>query len=421
MVVIGPGTTTCADEWLPGSTTRLPPQAFPFCSCTTYRRSVFSNGFILTIGREEEKEVRTLRQDVSKHRMREAILIALLVIGVVGSAERAMGQFFLCSAGPNDGGTCESDDDCVPAQGGACVVMQGVCDGGGTDGFPCDCPAGVCQAAPVCSADPSFGTCRGGTFNSECCDPVNFNCEDNAPCRGSQKICCTGTDKGFPCLDNSQCTGGGTCVSTGRFCSGGDFDSLTCCDNTDCGAGGECVTPVVESPTPTRPILTATRTLPGPSRTPTTPQPSPTGTLPTATRTEGGKPPTRTATPAAEITLVKKIGADTRTIEVSDGSSLPARGTILIDNERIRYTARSGNFLSRALRGVDGTTKTDHAAGAVVRLVDTPTVTPATGPIIQRNSSEAGGACAVSPHADGTGWWLLVPLAATALGCRRRR
>lgn len=359
---------------------------------------------------------------MSKHRMREAVLIALLVFGVVGSAERAMGQFFLCSAGPNDGGSCESDEDCVPAQGGACVVMQGVCDGGSTDGFPCDCPAGVCQAAPVCSADPSFGTCRGGSFNSECCDPVNFNCEDNAPCRGSQKICCSGTDKGFPCLDNSQCTGGGSCVSTGRFCSGGDFDSLTCCDNTDCGNGGTCIAaPVLPTNTPTRPFSTATRTLPGPSRTPTIALPTPTGTLPTATRPPVGKTPSRTATPAAAITLVKKIGADTRTIEVSDGSSLPARGTIVIDNERIRYTTRNGNFLGGALRGVDRTAKTDHEAGAVVVLVDTPTVTPITGPSKLDVTSSAGGACSLAPQATDTGWWLLAPLVAAAVRYKRRR
>ncbi len=359
---------------------------------------------------------------MSKHRLREAILIALLVIGVVGSAERAMGQFFLCSAGPNDGGTCEADEDCVPAQGGACVVMQGVCDGGSTDGFPCDCPAGVCQATPVCSADPSFGTCRGGSFSTECCDPVNFNCEDNAPCRGSQKICCSGTDKGFPCLDNSQCTGGGTCVSTGRFCSGGDFDSLTCCDNTDCGSGGTCIGAVAEpTDTPTRPIATSTRTVPGPSRTPTAPQPSPTGTLPTATATRVQEnTPTRTTTRAADVTLVKKIGADTRTIEVSDGSSLPASGTILIDNERIRYTVRNGNLLGGAFRGVDGTSKTDHFPGAIVLPTLAFTPTPVTRPPNQRVGAEAGGACSLTPQAGGTGWWLLIPLVATAVRYRKR-
>src|SRR5207248_680758 len=49
---------------------------------------------------------------------------------------------FLCSAGPFDGQPCTSDDDCAP--GGACVLVQGVCNGGDFDGFLCDCPGGSC-------------------------------------------------------------------------------------------------------------------------------------------------------------------------------------------------------------------------------------------------------------------------------------
>jgi len=355
--------------------------------------------------------------------MKKAVLIALLLIGVVGSAERAFGQFFLCSAGPNDGGPCDGDADCLPAQGGACVIIQGVCDGGDTDGFPCDCPSGVCEATPVCSADPSLGTCRGGSFNTECCDPVNFNCLDNAPCVGSQKICCSGNDKGFSCLDNSQCTGSGTCVSTGRFCSGGDFDSYTCCDNSDCGSGGECIAAEVDpTSTPTRPGATATRTSPGATRTPTISVPSPTGTLPTATKTIVKHTPTRTVTQGAAITLVKSIGPATRVIQVSDASTLPPSGTIVIDGERIRYASISGNVLNKVLRGVDGTIAAGHSVGATVRLVDTPTVTPLGGPSTIDYNASADGACAMLPQSSASpAWWALVMLAAAVARIRRRQ
>jgi len=203
------------------------------------------------------------------------VIPALLVLL---SVTPAFGQFFVCSAGPNDGGSCQQDADCLP---GACVIIQGVCEGGTTDGFPCDCAGGVCDASPVCTNDAGSGTCRGGSFSAECCD-VGFNCEDTAPCVGSQKICCSGTDKGFSCLSNSQCRGGGSCVSTGRFCSGGDFDSYTCCDNSDCGTLGECIGTQVDVSTNTpTPQLTPTRTVAvSPSVTRTlspTPTPAPNG------------------------------------------------------------------------------------------------------------------------------------------------
>jgi hypothetical protein len=65
---------------------------------------------------------------------------------------------FLCSAGPRDGGRCTNDDDCFASCSGfgACVLVQGVCDGGANfDGYPCDCPGGNCVA----------GACSGGVFD----------------------------------------------------------------------------------------------------------------------------------------------------------------------------------------------------------------------------------------------------------------
>ena len=170
---------------------------------------------------------------------------------------------FLCSAGPRDGQACATDDDCAP--GGACVIGQGVCNGGTDDGFPCDCSAGTCLSTPVCSIDATFGTCSGGPNIAQCCDPTT-NCADGVPCVGTPKVCLAGIDKGFSCLNDGQCPGS-VCQSTGKFCCGGDFDSFSCVDDTDCNvagslggtcdvAGSSCVIAPTPTPTPTPPACT---------------------------------------------------------------------------------------------------------------------------------------------------------------------
>ncbi len=355
---------------------------------------------------------------MSQRGIRQAVLIALLLIGVAGSAERAFGQFTICSGGPNDGGSCQAHQDCLP---GSCVLIQGVCNGGGTDGFPCDCPSGICNASPICTSDNSLGTCGGGSFNAQCCD-VRYNCENSAPCIGSQKICCSGAYKGFSCLSDDQCASGGSCISTGRFCQGGDFDSYTCCDNSDCGTGGQCVSAGANAPTATpTPQLPPTHTVPIATQTPTTRLPSPAGTLPTATRTVAGITPTRTATLAAGPSLATDIGVFNRTIVLLNASSLPASGTVVVGAERMRYPRRSGDTLLDVERGVDGSVATGHAAGAPVQLVDTPPPTPIGGPVVNVYRATAEGAsCALTPQPQASAlWWSIVALAAVAVGRRR--
>lgn len=135
----------------------------------------------------------------------------------------------LCSAGERDGQVCQGAQDCP---GGACVVSQGVCDGGLDDGFDCDCPESSCTAAPVCPEDPELGTCAGGSNEGTCCD-LAFNCRSAAPCRGTQKICFSGSLKGFPCLRDGHCPAS-VCWATGRTCS---ENGLPCVDDADCLVG----------------------------------------------------------------------------------------------------------------------------------------------------------------------------------------
>jgi hypothetical protein len=153
---------------------------------------------------------------------------------------------FLCTAGSNDGKDCLSDSDCP---GGACVIAQGVCNGGTDDGLPCDCAGGNCATQLVCSSDASMGTCDAGSATGDCCSTAD-NCTGNLPCVGSQKVCLGGDDKGFACLNDRQC-GGSTCVSTGLFCVGGDFDGFSCVDDADCSGGGSCHAAVETLDTPT--------------------------------------------------------------------------------------------------------------------------------------------------------------------------
>lgn len=182
-------------------------------------------------------------------------LRVLLAMAVCGSAQAQTptptptGEF-LCSAGPHDGRACNHDGDCAP--GGACVIAPGICAGGNDDGLLCDCVAGSCSAAPVCSTAPTFGTCQSGVNATQCCN-VTHNCASGSPCVGTQKICVGGPDIGLSCLRDDQCPGS-LCQSTGKFCSGGDFDSFTCVDDVDChnadGSQGGVCTAVAVQPTP---------------------------------------------------------------------------------------------------------------------------------------------------------------------------
>lgn len=115
---------------------------------------------------------------------------------------------FLCSAGPNDGASCETDAACPH---GACVLTQGVCDGGSRD-------SEFCSTA------------------SEC---------EGAPCLASHRVCRDGDARGNSCLRDSHCTGS-QCVSTGLFCNGGDLDLFSCIDDGGCIGvveSGLCVAP----------------------------------------------------------------------------------------------------------------------------------------------------------------------------------
>jgi hypothetical protein len=54
---------------------------------------------------------------------------------------------------------------------------------------------------------------------------------------------------------------------------------------------------------------------------------------------------------------------------VSSATSLPSLGTILLDNEMISYSGKSGNSLTGITRAANGTTATAHVAGSVVWFV----------------------------------------------------
>ncbi|MFI5366808.1 MAG: hypothetical protein ACHQ4J_14425 [Candidatus Binatia bacterium] len=145
---------------------------------------------------------------------------------------------FLCSAGPRDGQACNADSDCAP--GGACVIAQGVCEGGADDASYCGCIAGTCSpSTPAC--DPTItGVCVGGANAALCCsetsDPLSSyvpNCSGGAPCVGTGKVCLGGSNKGVSCLNDTICVGS-VCQSTGEYCNGGDFDGYSCVDSADC-------------------------------------------------------------------------------------------------------------------------------------------------------------------------------------------
>jgi YVTN family beta-propeller protein len=182
-----------------------------------------------------------------------------IVVGAV-SAGRAsailasMPGRSLCSAGARDGAPCAADADCPD---GACVVAQGVCDGGKDDGLLCDCPGATCVAGPTCGTDPTMGTCSGGTADGQCCD-AQSNCGGNRPCVGTQKVCLAGPVRGMSCLRDAQCLGS-QCGTIGKSCAGGDFAGFACVADGDCprgaciGAALQSATPPANTPTPVAP------------------------------------------------------------------------------------------------------------------------------------------------------------------------
>ncbi|MFI5399098.1 MAG: beta-propeller fold lactonase family protein [Candidatus Binatia bacterium] len=161
----------------------------------------------------------------------------------------------LCSAGARDGAACAVDADCPD---GACVVAQGVCDGGKDDGLLCDCPGATCVAGATCGTDPTMGTCSGGTADGQCCD-AQSNCAGNRSCVGTQKVCLAGPVRGMSCLRDAQCLGS-QCGAIGKSCGGGDFAGFACVADGDCPRGA-CIVAALRSATP--PATTPTPAAPG--------------------------------------------------------------------------------------------------------------------------------------------------------------
>lgn len=66
-------------------------------------------------------------------------------------------------------------------------------------------------------------------------------------------------------------------------------------------------------------------------------------------------------------TLNGGIDATQTTITLNDATVVPSSGEVIIDNERITYTGKSGNQLTGCTRGANGTTGATHSNGATVR------------------------------------------------------
>jgi hypothetical protein len=359
-----------------------------------------------------------------------ALGIALLIC--LGGATGAFAQdgSYLCSAGSRDGQLCISDDDCP---GGACVLVQGVCDGGDDDGFFCLCPNGTCSTAPVCSLDPDFGTCAGGVFAGDCC-LTDFNCSGGRPCVPTQRVCLGGEFQALPCLRNDHCPGS-TCGSTGRFCLGicqsGLFQGDVCAVEEDCD-GAECVsdfqdnscvqdidccfeapcpagicTSAVQAPATATP--TRTPTLPGPSHTPTpddlTPAPTVTA-LPTVDATATIPPvPTPTGRPLpGESVVAEPSSAGSTRLTVVDATSFPDRGVIDIyvdpnDPREVVSVGYSRTSVSNTLF-LDAPLPRDVQSGVTVRS--------SRSPAVRYETTGEGAGCAIGsgPAADGFFLWL---------------
>jgi len=218
---------------------------------------------------------------------------AIAPAGSGSAAPEAFNPSLRCSAGERDGTPCDRPGDCP---GGACAVLESVCNGGEDDGLLCECPGGRCSASLACSADPSHGVCRGGENDGGCCSPT-ASCAEGKPCVATQKLCVGGVAKGLPCLGDAHCFDA-ACRATGRICQNGDFEGVGCVDDRDCPLG-TCVAPEV-APTATRPQATPTM-----SASPLATDPVPTGPVPTdppLTSPRPTSPPTSSprTTPARE-------------------------------------------------------------------------------------------------------------------------
>lgn len=380
-------------------------------------------------------------------------LALLFCLGLVVLGPTPSSAQFLCSAGLRDGQTCEGDADCTG--GGVCVIPQGVCEGSNANLELCSCAGSECVAEPVCSDDESLGTCAGGVFQDLCCD-LAFNCENEAACLSTQKLCIGGDLQGFPCVNNENCPGS-LCRSTGKYCAEGDNDSYACVDNEDC-PDGECVgsvavdtptiTPVGPSPTPRSPTATfaATNTRTAtplvsatPVTTPVTPAtavPTVTGTRatagPTTTRTPSGTPgntaPIATNTPRATNTPASGDFATTTTDVPAGGHALtldipsdqvvafPVQGVVQINGQNFSFTRRRTSQILN-LTAPDGL-PFSVSAGTVVLVMEATPIPPRGGGVIYKN--EQGGQCAIGTADADTTSILPLFLGLVVLGGARR-
>lgn len=103
-----------------------------------------------------------------------------------------------------------------------------------------------------------------------------------------------------------------------------------------------------------------------------TPSQSSTGTISVSFTTSDPEESTVTTNLAADIgmTIVSDyITGSTTNLTLSSASNLPSSGMILVDDELINYTGKSGNTLSGITRAINSTTDTTHVSGASVWFV----------------------------------------------------
>ena len=78
--------------------------------------------------------------------------------------------------------------------------------------------------------------------------------------------------------------------------------------------------------------------------------------------------------PTVSSTLSAEINPSVITIGITDSSTFPKEGTVIIGSEHINYFGISSNDLINCVRGANGTTAAEHSSGATVttraRLVD---------------------------------------------------
>jgi len=81
--------------------------------------------------------------------------------------------------------------------------------------------------------------------------------------------------------------------------------------------------------------------------------------------------PFRAVDAGARTTLMEDITEASATLKFSDSSAFLASGTIQIDIEQITYTGNANNQLTGCSRGQNGTTATEHDAGAYIAEIQT--------------------------------------------------